>query len=148
MIKRNYTSEDLNSHHAIAVIIKNKRGEVLMQEHAKYGFWTIPLGKVHQKQTIEEGLKQEMFDECNILIKEFKELKNKKYYYSRLGKRILVSGHLFEISKFEGKIKNNEFQKHKQQIFLSIDKIKQLSYLSDLTLLYLETIGIKRKAKI
>jgi len=45
-------------------------------------------------------------------------------------------------------MKNNEHQKHKQQIFLSIDKIKELPYLSDMTLLFLETLGFKRDARI
>jgi ADP-ribose pyrophosphatase YjhB (NUDIX family) len=144
----NYTSEDVLSHHGIAAIIKNEKGEILMQEHVKYGFWTIPVGKVKSEQSVEAGLKEELFEECNILINEFKELIVKNYNYNRNGNDVLVISHLFEILKYQGEIKNNEPQKHKQQKFISISEILKLPYLSDLTLLYLELIGLKRQAKI
>jgi len=119
-----------------------------MQEHVKYGFWTIPVGKVKNDQDVEEGLKQEILEECNITINKSKELIVKNYKYNRDGNDVLVISHLFEILSYDGEIKNNEPQKHKQQIFLPISKIKKIPYLSDLTLLYLELLGFKRDAKI
>ncbi len=142
-----YNSEDIISHHGVAVIIKNQKGEILMQEHTKYGFWTIPVGKVKNGQNVEEGLKQEILEECNITIKKFKELIVRNYTYDRDGNDVLVIVHLFEILSYDGEIKNNEPKKHKQQIFIPISEIKKLPYLSDLTLLYLELLGFKRKAK-
>lgn len=143
-----YNSEDLTSHHGIAVIIKNENKEILMQEHIKYGFWTIPVGKIKNNQTVENGLKEEILEECNIEVKKNKELIVRNYPYIRNGKNITVTGHLFEVLEYIGEIKNNEPQKHKQQIFLPLSKIKTLPYLSDLTLLYLETQNFKRDAKI
>jgi|SRR3989344_452771 len=143
-----YNSEDIVSHHGVAAIIKNKKGEILMQEHVKYGFWTIPVGKVKNGKDVEAGLKQEILEECNIKINKSKELIVKNYTYNRDGNEVLVISHLFEILSYEGKVKNNEPQKHKQQIFLPISEIKKLPYLSDLTLLYLELSGFKRNAKI
>lgn len=148
MSKIPYNSEDVVSHHGVAAIIKNQRGEILMQEHTKYGFWTIPVGKVKDEQSIEEGLRQEIFEECNIQLKEFKEITVRSYTYTREGNDVLVISHLFEVLDYEGEVKNNEPQKHTQQLFLPLSKIKKLSYLSDLTLLYLETLGFKRPAKI
>src|SRR3989344_6124845 len=133
MTKIKYNSEDILDHHGVAVIIKNQKGEILMQDHIKYGFWTIPVGKVKEGQSIEEGLRQEVFEECNILIEESKEIINEEYVYHRDGRAVKVLSHIFEVSKFKGEIKNNEPQKHKQQIFLSLDKIKKIPYLSDLT---------------
>ena len=143
-----YNQEDIVSHHGIAAIIKNEKGEVLIQKHIKYGFWTIPVGKVKQKQKVEEALKEEIFEECNLIIENFKELTERDYIYNRDGNKVIVKSHLFEILNYSGKMKNNEHQKHKQQIFLSIDKIKELPYLSDMTLLFLETLGFKRDARI
>jgi len=143
-----YNSEDIISHHSVAAIIKNQKGEILMQEHTKYGFWTIPVGKVKNGQNVEDGLKQEILEECNISIKKFKELIVRDYTYNRDGNEVLIISHLFEVVSYNGEIKNNELQKHKQQIFLPISEIKRLSYLSDLTLLYLEILGFKRDAKI
>jgi hypothetical protein len=56
-MKINYNKEDILDHHGIAAVIKNAEGEILMQEHVKYGFWTIPVGKVKEDQDVIEGLK-------------------------------------------------------------------------------------------
>lgn len=148
MTKIKYTQGDIVSHHGVSAVIKNEKEEILMQEHAKYGFWTIPIGKVEVDQDIEEGLKQEILEECNLTIEDFKELTNRNYSYKRNGKKVNVITHLFEVTSYKGDIKNNEPKKHKQQIFISLNKIKKLPYLSDSTLLYLETLGFKRDAKI
>ncbi len=70
MSKINYNAEDLIDHHAVSAVIKDKDGRILMQEHVKYGFWTVPIGKVAVNQTLEEGLKQEIFEECNSIIQD------------------------------------------------------------------------------
>lgn len=147
-MKINYNQEDLFDHHGVAVVIKNTDGDILMQEHAKYGFWTIPVGKVKNGQRITEGLKQEIIEECNLEIKEFKELVVKDYFYEREGREIKIISHLFEVQKYSGELKNMEPAKHYQQLFLPIEKIIELPYLSDLTILYLEQLGFKRDSKL
>ena len=144
MNKINYNKEDLVSHHGIAAVLKDKDGRILMQEHTKYGFWTIPVGKVAHGQAIEDGLKQEIMEECGIVIEEYKEIISKDYEYNRDGNDVTVYSHLFEITKYAGEVKNKEPQKHKQQVFLSIDQIMVLPYLSDLTLLFLQTLNHNR----
>lgn len=146
MRKIQYTQEDIIDHHAVGAIIKNNKGEILVQEHVKYGFWTIPAGKVSSGQSIQEGLKKEILEECNVVLEEFKEIQSKEYVYKRIEKMVLVTGHLFEVLRYSGILKNNEPEKHTQQIFIDLEKIKKLPYLSDLTLLYLETLGFKRDA--
>ncbi len=143
-----YNNEDLADHHGISAIIKDTKGRILMQEHVKYGFWTMPTGKVQQNQNIIEGLKQEIFEECNIEVLECKEIFYKVYEYIRIGKKVKVFIHLFEIIKYSGEIKNREPHKHKQQLFLEIEEIMKIPFLSDNTLLYLESKGIKRKSHI
>lgn len=141
MIK--YTPEDLESHDGIAAIIKNPEGKVLLQEHVKYGFWTIPVGKVKKGQSIQDALKEEILEECNITIEDYKEITIRNYHYKRNGNMVNVRAHLFEIIRYSGKIKNNEPHKHKQQVFMNLSKVKKLPHLSDLTLLYLKTSGIQ-----
>ena len=148
MGKIKYNEEDVISHHGIAAVIKDKTGNILMQNHIKYGFWTIPVGKVKQGQSVEEGLKQEILEECNLNLKKFRELVKRSYIYERDGHNVEVVSHLFEIINYDGEMRNNEPEKHKQQIFMPLEEIKNLPYLSDLTLLYLETLGFKRSAKI
>lgn len=144
----NYNLEDLESHDGVAAIIKNKKGQVLMQEHVKYGFWTIPVGKVKVGQKIGDALREEIHEECNLIINSCRELLTKEYVYTRNRSRVKVIAHLFEVVAYSGTLKNNEPQKHRQQLFMDIETIKKLPYLSDLTLLYLQKLGLKRKAKI
>ncbi|MEK6921121.1 MAG: NUDIX domain-containing protein, partial [Nanoarchaeota archaeon] len=140
-----YNAEDLQHHDALGAVIQNKDGEILMQEHVKYGFWTLPVGKVKEGQHIADALREELFEECDLVAERWKEIAAKDYDYIRDGKDVKVSGHVFEILVYSGTIKNKEPHKHTKQIFLSLGKIKQLPHVSDLTLLYLETIGIARE---
>ncbi|MFH0779596.1 MAG: NUDIX domain-containing protein [Parcubacteria group bacterium] len=143
-----YTTNDLIDHDAIAAVIKNDQGEILMQKHVKYGFWTIPVGKVKQGQSVEDGLKQEVNEECNIVVEDCEEIAHDDRVYERDGKMVNVLLHLFLIKKYSGGLKNNEPQKHRKQEFLEIEAVKRLPYLSDSTILYLKSIGIERMAKL
>lgn len=143
-----YTKEDLLDHHAVARVIKDKLGRVLMQEHVKFGFWTIPIGKASNNQTPVEGVTMEIFEECNLKIKELKEIAHKEMVYERDGRNVKVSTHIFEVLDYSGKLENKEPHKHKQQKFVSVEEIKDIPYLSDSTVMFLETLGIKRCAKI
>lgn len=144
----NYNAEDVVNHDGVAAIIKNGDGDILMQEHTKYGFWTIPVGKVKEGQNIIDGLKQEILEECNLKVLECTEIACRDYFYKRNGNNVKVASHLFEITKYDGEMKNMEPLKHKQQVFISIQEIIKLPYLSDLTLLYLNQLGISREAHI
>lgn len=143
-----YNNEDVIDHDGVAAVIKNAAGEVLVQEHVKYGFWTIPVGKVKTGQDVQSGLKEEILEECNLDIHESKELCVKDYFYERNGRTVKVVSHLFEVLKYSGEMKNTEPNKHRQQLFMPINRIVELPYLSDLTLLYLNQIGFNRPARI
>ena len=144
----NYTPEDLLDHHAVSAVIKNKEGKILMQNHVKFGFWTIPIGKAKPGQTPEDGIITEIFEECNLKVNELKQVAYKEISYNRKGKDVKVFTHSFEVLKYSGKLKNKEPNKHGEQKFLDLNEIKKIPYLSDATLMYLETLGIKRSARI
>jgi ADP-ribose pyrophosphatase YjhB (NUDIX family) len=143
-----YNSEDVVSHHGVAAVIENERGDILMQEHVKFGFWTIPVGKVKASQSITDALREEIAEECNVQIEKYRELVVKDFLYVREGNEVRVISHLFEVINYTGEMKNLEPAKHKQQLFLPIEEIKKLSYLSDMTLLYLKHLGFDRPARI
>jgi 8-oxo-dGTP pyrophosphatase MutT (NUDIX family) len=143
-----YTDEDILDHDGICAIIKDKNENILMQDHVKFGFWTLPVGKVKPGQNILEGLKDEIYEECGIKIKDVKELAVREYTYLRKGKNVKVNSHLFEILSYVGNIQNKEPYKQRQQLFMDLKTIKKLPYLSDMTLFYLETLGFKRKARL
>lgn len=144
----NYNAEDLQDYDGIAAVIRNEKGEILMQEHVKFGFWTIPVGKVKKDQSIVEGLKQEVLEECDLEILEYVQMASGNYEYLREGINVKVAAHLFEITKYSGEMKNMEPLKHTEQKFMPLEQIVRLPHLSDMTLLYLEKLGIKHGGNI
>ena len=147
-MKVNYTDEDLCDHHAVSAVIKDEHGNILMQNHVKYGFWTIPIGKAKSNQTPIEGIKEEVFEECNIIIEDIKEVVYKEINYERNGKQVRALTHVFEVMKYSGDIENKEPEKHTEQKFSPLEDIMKIPYLSDATILFLESIGLKRDAKL
>jgi len=148
MAKINYKKEDLIDHHGVCAVIKDEEGKILMQHHVKLGFWTIPVGKVKDGQSVEEGLKEEIFEECDLVVEEMREIVSRNYEYEREGNKVNVFSHLFEITKYSGQMKNKEPEKHYEQKFMELAEIKKLPYLSDLTLLYLEQLSFVRPAML
>ena len=143
-----YTNEDMMDHDAVFAVIKDAEGKILLQEHIKYSHRTLPWGKVKQGQSLIEGLKQEIKDECNISIWDSKEIISWEYTYNRNNKDVHVMEHIYEIIDFTGEIQNNEPHKHGQIVFKSIDEILKLPHLSHVAVVYLQTLGITRKYKI
>lgn len=144
-MKINYNSEDLKSHDALGVVIKNSRNQIIMQDHIKYGFWTIPVGKAKDGQDLEDAVKQEIREECGVEISKFRFLSKKSFKYPRNGKLIDVVIHLFEVLEYKGEIENKEPEKHREQKFINIEEIKRIPYLSDATLMYLEYLAKEPK---
>lgn len=148
MKKINYNEEDLEDHHAVAAIIKNNKNEILMQDHIKYGFWTIPIGKAKNNESPMSGIKNEVFEECNLKIIDPKEIILNDSMDIRNGEKVRVILHIYEIKNYSGNLMNKESEKHKEIKFISLEKIKKLSYLSNATIIYLKYLGINRKTRI
>jgi len=144
----NYTDEDLLDHHAVSAVIKDSEGNILMQDHVKYGFWTIPLGKAKVGQDPIDAIKEEVLEECNLVIHDLKEVAGKEKEYERKGKLVQVFNHVYEILDYSGEMKNNEPHKHTEQKFIPLEEIKKMPYLSDSTVLFLKSLGFERKVRI
>jgi len=148
MKKVSYNEEDLLDHHAVSAVIKNFKGEILMQDHVKYGFWTIPVGKAKLGQGPVDAIKEEVFEECNLVVDKLKEIAYKEVKYPRDGKNVKVFTHVYEVLSYSGELKNNEPHKHREQKFIPLEEIKKMPYLSDSTIFFLESIGFKRDARL
>lgn len=140
MKETNYTPGDLADHEAISAVIKDAEGKVLMFEHKKFGFWTIPIGKAESHETPYQGMCTEVLEECGINVVSATELVVKSYEYERNGKNVVANHHVYVVDKYEGVPKNSEPDKHTHMKFMSIDEIRGLEELSDATLLYLSTL--------
>ena len=134
--------------HSVGGLIYNENGDILVQYHNKYDFWTIPMGKVEGGLTLEETLKKEFKEELDIEVVEFRELTSKKFTYNNIdpktwkfvekGETFKSLFHLFQIDNWTGTIKNNEPQKHSEVRFMSIAKLSKFAQKSDSLKTYLE----------
>lgn len=137
---RKYSPGDLIDYKAVGAVIKDVKNRVLMQKHNKYGFWTIPVGKVEPDQTIKSALLSEIKDECGIVPIQYNEIARRGFKYIRMGNLINVDARLFEINRYEGIVSNCEPDKHSVQVFLSINEICGLDDISHMTQMYLDMI--------
>jgi ADP-ribose pyrophosphatase YjhB (NUDIX family) len=127
-----YNEEDLRPHHGVSAVIR-KGNKILMMDHVKFNFWTIPVGKVEQGQSVEDGLKKEIKEELNITPTRYKEIGQFVRFYPRKGKKVKVEAHIFLIENWKGTIRNNEPQKHRSIKYMTIPEIKKLKKISDAT---------------
>ena len=144
----NYTDEDMLDHDTVAAVIRNEVGDVLMQDHVKFGFWTLPVGKAKQGQAPIEGIKREIFEECNLVIEKLKEISCLEKVYDRDGKIVKCLIHVYDVLVHSGEMKNNEPDKHAEQKFLPVEDIMRLPYVSDCTLMFLRGLGLERGARL
>lgn len=135
-----YTPEDLVDHDAIGAVIFNQKGELLVLKHNKFDFWTIPIGKVQSDATLKETVIKEVKEEVNLDVIECKKLVELPQTYYRRGKWVQVVLHVFEVTRYSGKLKNMEPDKHEHMTWSSIDIIRGMekSSLSDATRLYIQ----------
>jgi len=122
--KIQFNKEDLKDFKSIGAIIIQK-GKVLMMDHVKFNFWTIPIGKVKTNESVIEGLKNEVKEELDIVVIDYKLLNIWKRTFLWHGKKVKTENYLFKINKWNGRIKNNEPHKHRAIKFMTIDEIKR-----------------------
>ncbi|NLT96323.1 MAG: NUDIX domain-containing protein [Clostridia bacterium] len=53
----------------VAVIIFNKKGEVLLQKRADFNLWGIPSGHVEPGETVTDAAVREVLEETGLLVK-------------------------------------------------------------------------------
>lgn len=140
----NYTQRDLETHDAIALILRDESGRFLCFYHNKFNFWTVPLGKAEQGQTAEDAAITEAAEECGIEVKELRKLYVGTRVYHREQKKVVAFVHLFDVVSYEGSIRNCEPNKHREMKFLTLDELKALPLSSDAThmlLRFVDEIG-------
>uniref|UniRef100_UPI0013D724D1 NUDIX domain-containing protein n=1 Tax=Acinetobacter baumannii TaxID=470 RepID=UPI0013D724D1 len=65
---------DLENHDAVAMVIKDGLGRILTLYHAKFDFWTLPLGKAEPNQSVEQAAAAEAYEECGIEVREIRRV--------------------------------------------------------------------------
>jgi ADP-ribose pyrophosphatase YjhB (NUDIX family) len=120
--KIQYTKGDLEDYTAIgAIFIKDKK--ILMMDHVKFNFWTVPIGKAEKNETVIQALKKEMKEELNINVLKFKLITIWKKTFINAGKRIKTENYLYLVENYSGTMRNNEPKKHRSIKYMTIDEI-------------------------
>lgn len=111
------TDEDLVDHTSIGAIL-HREDSILLFKHIKYGWWTIPIGKVKSSQTIEQALIVEMSEETDIIVTKFQRLGEFTKTYDRgRGIKTKINCIIFDIISYEGEIINAEQDKHQWMVW-------------------------------
>lgn len=121
-----------------AVLWNKEKDKILIQKHRKFGFYTIPIGKVNKGETVENCVIRELFEECGITVLDSRLIKNRWLVYKRRGIDVTVLGHLYEIIDYAGKPYNKEPHKHDFQQFMFLEDLHKIIYISDMTRIFLE----------
>ena len=121
--KIQYTKGDFRPKQDVVAGVFKKGNKVLMMDHVKFNFWTVPIGKVEPGQTIEQGLLQEMQEELNVTPTKYRKIHQFKRTYTRQGKKVELLAHMFLIQSWKGTIKNNEPKKHRSIKWMTKDEM-------------------------
>lgn len=143
-----FIKRDLDDHIAIGVVIKNSDDEVLCFKHNKWGFWTVPVGKNEDAETAEHAAIRELDEECGIIISKLRKIYEIPTKYNHGGRTVVTTNILFEAVEYEGEIQNLEPDKHRQFGFKTLKELSAKDQLSDITMFYLDHLGIPHKDKI
>ncbi len=51
-----------------SIIVEDSQGRILMQQRSDDGTWSYPGGRIEIDETVEEGARREVFEECGLKI--------------------------------------------------------------------------------
>ena len=122
-----FNKDDIIDHNSVGAIVTNEFGEILVEDHIKYNFFTLPIGKAHLNEDLGKILKKELFEECNIEVLSLKEIARITKEDIREGHKVRMGIILFEITDWTGNIYNKEPHKHRSVMFMSVEKIREIT---------------------
>lgn len=51
-----------------SIILENEKGEILMQQRQDDGNWSYPGGRIEIDETVEDGARREVLEECGLQV--------------------------------------------------------------------------------
>ena len=108
--------------HAVAVIIRNDAGKILVQDHVKHNFLTMPIGMVEPNELHSQAIVRELKEELDI---EAGVITTVLTGNIKCGDD-WVDTHIFELMTYRGTIVNKEPHKHRSLMWYSVDELKAL----------------------
>ncbi len=115
------------------MIVRDEKWRILVQDHVKLDFFTIPIWKVKASENIENVMKQELQEELWIQVIRYEKMGECEGEYDYEWTKVRIKTHIFDILSYEGIPQNKESKKHRSIQFMSISDIRQLPKVSDAT---------------
>ncbi len=94
---------------SVCILKKNKKILFTKRPTQKYygDYWEFPGGKLEKKETFEEAIKRELFEELGIRI-DIKNLVNLDIINHTYDKKTFIIMSVFYLKKWTGKIRNKD----------------------------------------
>lgn len=140
MNQQKFSNEDLTTKDAIWVVIFDINWKILIQDHVKLDFFTIPIGKVWSWENPDEVMKREIFDETWLTVFDYKKLIIKEWVYDYNWVEVKIRNHIYEILSWSWNLVNKEPNKHRSMKFMTIEEVRKLTRISDATRIFLSTL--------
>lgn len=140
MNQQKFSKEDLTTKDAIWVVIFDINWKILIQDHVKLDFFTIPIGKVWSWENPDEVMKREIFDETWLTVLDYKKLIIKEWTYDYNGVEVRIRNHIYEILSWNWNLVNKEPNKHRSMRFMTIEEVRKLPRISDATRIFLSAL--------
>lgn len=113
----------------VAILVADDKDRLLVLWHAKYRFWTVPLGKVEIGEGDVHAAQREAFEELGI-VSQHVELFDTIYKPADLDDYSDIIIALCRVMDYTGKVANREPDKHHNLHFLDPSEISHLHPLS------------------
>lgn len=118
-----YNKDDLINHNSVGAIVFDNKGRVLVLDHIKYDFHTLPIGKANKNEDPDQKMGEELFEECNIRVESLKEIRRIKKQEVRNNRIVDMEIILYEILKWSGRVYNKEPDKHREAAFVTFEEL-------------------------
>lgn len=130
----------------VSAVIKDKDGNILIQDHKKLQRYTLPGGKAHEYEFDKMALIRELFEELGIMAYRYNELFTEVYdgleYPANSGTKFDFTQVFYEITHYEGDVINKEPDKHPKLLWVNPKKIRELGPISVVLDSYLKSINL------
>jgi 8-oxo-dGTP pyrophosphatase MutT (NUDIX family) len=125
---------------AVAILVPDEEGRLLILWHSKYRFWTVPLGKIEPGEGGLGAAHREAFEELGI-VSEHVDLIDTIYKPIEVDDYSDITIALCRVSSYTGTIVNREPDKHDQLRFVHVHELHSLKPVSFPTSVIAERFG-------
>lgn len=137
-----FEKRDLEDHIAIGMYITNQEGELLVLRHAKWGWWSAPVGKAEDGESAEEAMRREAEEELGITHFDSRKIYEVVATYHYGDQTVVTPLVGFELTNMQEPIHNKEADKHLDFGYLPLGEVATKPALSDQLITYLNLKGV------